>query len=93
MELETKELRPEQERLVRTLLMMVDSLSKAREEDAFFGNSAELMRLCAAVIKQSNFVRETNSDNKIPYTEQVLEYSIDVLQECMNTSKIISYDN
>ena len=31
--------------------------------------------------------------NDIPYAEQVLEYSLDVLQDQMSLSKVVSYDN
>ena len=91
-EIDTKVFQPEQVRLIRSILIVMTSLLQAKDEDAFFNNSAELMRLSASLINQSNFTKDSKVNN-ISYTEQALEYSLEILQECMNASSIVIHDN
>ena len=51
------------------------------------------MRMCAALIKQARFAEHLKGVDDIPYAEQALEYSMDLLQENFLKSKIINYDN
>jgi hypothetical protein len=92
-EFDTEELTPHQVRLIRTLNMMLANVIVAEEEAEFFEGSAEFMKLCAALIKQSKFTEKMIKENNIPYAEQALEYSVDILQEAMTMSKVVSYDN
>ena len=50
------------------------------------------MRLCASLIKHANFIDDMSESN-IPYAQQALEFSIDILQDQVSTSKVINYDN
>ena len=46
-----------------------------------------------ALIKQAHFTENLKTVNNIPYAQQALEYSMDVLQEYVATSKVVTYDN
>ena len=59
----------------------------------FFNGSADLLRMCAALIKQANFTEKLKGIDGIPYANQALEYSIDVLQEQIANAKVVTYDN
>ena len=91
--IDIEEFKPEQARLIRSILVVISSLLQAKEEDVFFNNSAELIRLSASLVKQSDFTKNLKIKNNIPFSEQALEYSLDVLQECMNTESIVVHDN
>ncbi len=84
---------PAQVRLVKSLNSILIHVLKAENEDEYFDGSAELMRLCASLIKQSKFPRELENQGNIPYSDQALEFSMDVLQEHITSANIISYDN
>lgn len=92
-ELDTAELSTHQIRLIRSINAMLTHVSKCDDENEYFEGSAELMRMCAALISKANFNEETKKGATIPYAEQALEYSMDVLQEYMTTSKVVNYDN
>ncbi len=85
------ELSPAQKRLLKTLSTMLVHVMSTDEEAEFFEGSAELMRMCAAVIKQSNFPKG-GTRSRIPYGDQALEYSIDSVTDCMMHQKVVSYD-
>lgn len=90
---DTTELSPAQVRLVRRMHAMLADLLTTDEEGEYFEGSAELMRLCAAMIKQSHFSDSKLRTASIPYGEQALEYSMDALQEQMSQSRVLTYDN
>ncbi len=93
-EFDISELTPAQVRLIRSLNTVLAGLVTTDDEGEFFEASAEMMRACASLIKQSKFTAEaTKSKNTIPYGDQALEYSIDTLQEQINNSKVVTYDN
>lgn len=92
-EIDAAELSPAQIRAIKTLNHLVQHVMTTESESEYFDNSAEVMRACAALIKQANFIMSTEQDSTIPYEEQVLEFSLDVLQEHMSSSKVVSYDN
>ena len=79
-------------RLIRTLHTNLIHVLNTENESEFFNGSAELMRSCAATIKQAQFSKKFESKN-IPYAQQALEYSIDVLQENIEKLKVVIYDN
>ena len=91
-EIETKDLCPAQVRLYRRLVSNVVQVMTTKDENNYFAGSADLMRLAAAIIKQSNFSAEVSTEN-IPYGEQALEYSVEVLQDQISASKVVTYDN
>ena len=90
--IDTSELSQSQVRLIRTMNSLLLGVITTDSEAEFFDDSAELMRICASLIKQSNFA-ESLIDNDIPYADQALEYSVDVLQEQISTSRVVAYDN
>jgi len=91
-EIDATELSAAQLRALKTLNMLLNHTLTTDTEGEFFDASAEAMRLCASLIKQSNFVNELENCN-IPYAQQALEFSLDILQDQMSSAKIINYDN
>jgi hypothetical protein len=92
-ELDAAELSPAQIRLVKSLNHMLTHVLSTDDEEDFFEGSAECMRMCASLIKQANFAEEFKDADNIPYAEQALEYSMDVLQDHIGNSKVTSFDN
>ena len=91
-EFDTSNLTPAHQRLVKSLNAALAQILNSGTEAEFFNGSAELMRLAASIIQQAKF-HEMNADDGIPYAEQVLEFSVDALQEQMSAAKVITYDN
>ena len=90
--IDTSDLNPSQVRLIRTMNSLLLGVITTDSEAHFFDDSAELMRICASLIKQSNFASSL-VENDIPYADQALEYSVDVLQEQISSSKVVTHDN
>lgn len=88
----TDKLGPNQVRLLKQISTMLDQVTSTEDEEVFFESSAELMRLCASIITQSRFAETLIHMDNIPYAEQALEYSLEVLQEHITTSKVVNYD-
>lgn len=93
LEIETDELSPAQIRLIRSINTMLGHIVSTDEESEFFEGSAELMRMCASLIKQANFANDLKGLNDIPYAQQALEYSMDTIQDLIDSAKIVNYDN
>ena len=91
-EIDASELSAAQMRAIKTLNMLLNHTLTTESEGEFFDYSAEALRLCASLIKQANFVSDM-AESDIPYAQQALEFSMDVLQEQMSSSKVINYDN
>lgn len=91
-ELEASELTDQQVRLLKSINTMMEHVLTTDEESEFFEASAEAMRMCASLIKLSHFAGELELEG-VPYADQALEYSMDVLNEHMTNSKIVHYDN
>ncbi len=89
----TEELSPAQIRLLKTLMSHLMNTITTDEEAEFFEGSAEIMKICAALIQNSNFTERFKKISKVPYAEQALEYSVDLLQEHMQNSRVNNYDN
>ena len=92
-EIDGSELNPQQVRLIRSLNTMLTHVLLTESEEEYFEGSAEFMRMCAALIKQARFTEELKDHSNIPYAQQALEYSVDVLQEYVTASKVVTYDN
>ena len=80
---------PDQMRQLNTLCHTIYHAAITDDEGEFFEGSAEALRMCASLIKQSRFGRKSSAN----YAEQALEYSIEMLQDYIETAKIITYDN
>lgn len=89
---DASELSATQIRLLKSLNAMITHVMTTGSESEFFDGSAECMRICASLIKQARFIEAFKAED-IPYADQALEYSIDILQEQMSAHKVISYDN
>ena len=92
-ELDATELSDSQIRQIKALNTMITHLVSTDDEGEFFDGSAEFMRMCASLIKQARFADDLKDVSGIPYAEQALEYSMDVLQEHIGSSKVVTYDN
>jgi hypothetical protein len=92
-EFDGSELTPQQIRLVKSLNTMLAHVLLTENEEEYFEGSAEFMRMCAALIKQARFTEELKDQSNIPYAQQALEYSVDVLQDYVAASKVVNYDN
>ncbi|MCK5072628.1 MAG: hypothetical protein KAQ98_04325 [Bacteriovoracaceae bacterium] len=93
LKVDTEELTSAQIRLIKTLHSMILHVVTTDKESEFFDGSADLLRMCAALIKQSNFTEKLKTQNGIPYADQALEYSMDILTEHMTNAKVVTYDN
>ena len=91
-ELDTHGLNPQTIRQLKSFINMITHVLTTDNEGEYFDGSAEAIRLCASLIKQARFVDEASFKSSIPYEEQALEYSLDVLAEHIAKSKVISYD-
>jgi len=89
----TKDLNPGQVRLIKTINTLMMDVATTDNENIFFNHSAEFLRKCASLIQQAKFTMENEHLSEIPYAEQVLEYSFDILADQVMTSEITSYDN
>jgi hypothetical protein len=93
LELDTEELSTAQIRMVKSLNSLLLHVITTKDESDFFDGSAEFMRVCASLIQKSRFSSENTQPDDIAYADQALEYSMDILQEYINDSKIVQYDN
>ncbi len=93
LQIDTSELTPAQVRLIKSLHSLLLGVITTDDEAEYFDDSAEAMRICASLIQQSHFTQQFNTNKNIPYADQALEYSIDILQEQFSQSKVITYDN
>ena len=87
------ELSPSQIRLIRSLNIILNHILSTPDENEFFEGSAEMMQICASLIKQSNFAAIVDKKSKIPYAKQAIEYAIDLLQEQIQNTSFTKYDN
>ncbi len=88
-----EELTQSQLRLVRSLNIMIHNVLTTSDESELFNGSAEMMRICAALIKQAKFIEGAKKSSKIQYSEQAIEYALELLNEHLEGSKVIKYDN
>jgi ATP-dependent helicase/DNAse subunit B len=92
-EIDGNDFSPQQLRLIRSLNTLLAHVIVTQNEEEYFEGSAECMRMCAALIKQAKFSDSLKGIGNIPYAQQALEYSMDVLEEYVSNSKVINYDN
>jgi hypothetical protein len=81
-----------QSRLIKRLSLMAAHVLKTGSEEEYFEGSAEMMRLCAALIRTAHF-KKCSAASGIPYSLQALEYALDVLNEEIEASKTLGFDN
>lgn len=91
-EIDTTGMQPNQVRLLKTINSLLSNVINSDDESEYFELSAELMKQIASAIKQSHFTSDLKS-NGIPYAEQALEYSMDLMHEHMAGKRVVSYDN
>lgn len=91
-EVNGEELTSAQVRLLKTINTMLAHVLTTEDESEFFESSAEAMRMCASLIKQSHFAQDLKVSG-IPYADQAIEYSMDLLSEHISNAKVVHYDN
>ena len=77
-------------KLIDSVMCLLQSILTTEDEESFFEDSAEIMRVCAVIIETSKFAK---SNPKIPYAIQAIEYSIEQLNERLLAKKLSIYDN
>jgi hypothetical protein len=92
-EVDASDLTPQQVRLIKSINTMLHHVLITENEEEYFEGSAEFMRMCASIIKQARFTEQLKGKDNIPYAQQALEYSMDVLNEYITNAKVVSYDN
>lgn len=93
LEVDVTELTESQVRLIKSINSMLTHVVTTECEDEFFEGSAEFMRMCASLIRQARFASNLKSSSDIPYADQALEYSMDLLQEHILKSRVVRFDN
>ena len=88
-ELDAKELTPQQIRLVKHLNHALKVTLTTEYEDEYFEVSAEFMKTCAILIKSANFANKYEEY----YSDQALEYASDIMEDHMSEKKGAHYDN
>ena len=91
--LDTSELNAHQVRLLKSIHSMLVHVSVTEDEGHYFDGSAELMRMVASLIQQANFNKRQAATNTIPYADQAIEYSMDLVTEALEGRKVIHWDN
>jgi hypothetical protein len=90
--LDIEELTPAQVRLIKSVHSTLAHVLTTENEGEYFEASAEIMKICASLIKQSHFAN-TGKKEKIAYADQALEYSMDMLNEHVTTNKSLNFNN
>lgn len=91
--IDTKDLGPAQVRLIRSLNTAISEVLRTRREGELFEQSAEIFRIMASLIQMSRFIDENRQASTIPYDKQAIEFALDVLDQQINNSEVIKYDN
>ncbi len=85
--LNTKNLKPEQIRLIKRINTVLHQVLKTQGQEDFFRSSAELLTLAASAINFSQFEKEQD------FTREALGYALDTLEENIEHKKLIHYDH
>ncbi len=93
-QLDSSELNPAQERLIRYMNSMLLSALTSKDEGEYFESSNEAMRMLASLIRRANFNESTLAQAKdIPYETQVLEYCMETINDDIIDNKTVIFDN
>ncbi len=90
LKLNVEEMNPTQIRLLKNITSLLTNVVSADEEAEFFDTSSELFKKVAELVKHSQFAE---ANRKINYGEQAVEYSIDNLNETLDTRNLHNIDN
>ncbi len=90
LKLNVEEMTPTQIRLLKNITSLLSNVVSADEESEFFDTSSELFKKVAELVKHSQFA-ETN--RKMNYGEQAVEFSVDNLNETLDTRNLHNIDN
>lgn len=93
-QLDSSELNPAQERLIRYMNSMLLSALTSDDEGEYFEASNEAMRMLASLIRKANFNESPSTKAKpIPYDAQVLEYCMETINDDLSDNKTVIFDN
>ncbi len=90
LKLNVEEMNPTQIRLLKNITSLLTNVVSSDEEAEFFDTSSELFKKVAELVKHSQFAE---SNRKINYGEQAIEYSIENLNETLVTRNLHNIDN
>ena len=93
LKIDTSELNAVQIRNLKSLTSAALRAMVANDETEYFEASAEVMNICASIIRQANFAQNLRDGDNIHYAEQAVAYSMDILEEHLGQKKNITYDN
>jgi hypothetical protein len=88
--LNVEEMTPTQVRLLKNITSLLTSVVCADEEAEYFDSSSELFKKVAELVKHSQFAE---SNRKMNYGEQAVEFSIDNLNESLDGQSLRNIDN
>ncbi len=88
--LNVEDMSPTQVRLLKNITSLLANVVSADEESEFFDTSSELFKKVAELVKHSQFAE---ANRKINYGEQAVEYSIENLNETLDSRNLHNIDN
>ena len=88
--LNIEDMSPTQVRLLKNITSLLSTVVSADEEGEFFDTSSELFKKVAELVKHSQFPEK---NRKINYGEQAVEFSIDNLNEDIDSKNLQNMDN
>ena len=92
--LDTSELSPAQERLIRYIHTAIIQAITTSDEAKYFEEASESVRMLSNLIKQANFTQKnTHAVNTIPYSTQALEFCVETITEAIEEEDITIFDN
>jgi hypothetical protein len=92
--LNNNKLSAQQERNLKTIMGLILNLSTTNQENVFFEQTQEILKLLASVLKQSQFAKaQEKAGSEIPYAEQALELATDWLHDHLYSKNLVNFDN
>lgn len=88
--LNIEDMTPTQVRLLKSITSLLSTVVSADEEGEYFDTSSELFKKVAELVKHSQFAEK---NRKINYGEQAVEYSIDNLNDDLDSKNLQNMDN
>lgn len=88
--LDLKEMTPTQVRLLKSITSLMTNVVSADEEAEFFDSSSELFKKVAELVRHADFAE---ANKNIKYGEQAVEFSIDNLNDTLDTKSLHNIDN
>ncbi|MES2528914.1 MAG: hypothetical protein V4598_17640 [Bdellovibrionota bacterium] len=88
--LNVEDMSPTQVRLLKNITSLLANVVCADEESEYFDTSSELFKKVAELVKHSQFAE---SNRKMNYGDQAVEYSVENLNETLDSRNLHNIDN